>query len=58
MNEERRELECSLLLIEIERKGLETEDAWNEWLESEAQRWEQEVERSSVTALTATQSLI
>ena len=58
MTEERRELEIALLLMEIEQKGLETEDAWNEWLEAEAERWEQEVERSSVTALTAAQSLI
>ena len=58
MTEDRRELECSILLIEIERKGLETEEEWNEWLETEAINWEQEVERSSVTALIAAQSLI
>ena len=58
MTEERRELEASLLLIEIERKSLESEDEWNEWLEAEAQNWEKEVENSSVAELTAAQSLI
>ena len=58
MTEERRELEASLLLIEIERKRLESEDEWNEWLEAEAQNWEKEVENSSIAKLTAAQSLI
>ena len=58
MTEERRELEVSLLLIEIERKSLVSEDEWNEWLEAEAQNWEEEVENSSIAKLTAAQSLI
>ena len=58
MTEERRELEASLLLIEIEQKSLENEDEWNEWLEAGALNWEKEIENSSVAKLIAAQSHI
>ena len=58
MNEERRELEISLLLMEIESKDLKTEDEWNEWLKTKAMDWEREIGLSSVAALAGVESLI